>query len=305
MVCLLHAELLILDESQLDFKLPARPASAAVGHRTTKMPNCTSPVSMHKIANQNTDTIPSVVASRVCSGRVSCTCHPHFHPKTVSSSFIHKQFLPMTVLSNFVSRLVGTQKGGGPKGGSPEGWGTERWAPKGWDESGFGMTVRCVCLCGCVWVCPPKGGGPKLSRSFPSPTNIRSCFLSRGVLVELWLRVTTMDNRICTFGSGVFVRAPAPSQNSPNAQFGWSMAVTRGHNSTGTPRERKQERILVGEGKESEILGGSVRGSRRGGCPGEGGPGEEVVRFGRNLGKKRFGMKPFWMKPFWDESVVG
>ena len=87
----------------------------------------------------------------------------------------------------------------GPKGGGA----LRNGGPKEWGPEGGGGPRR---------VGPfRRVGGPKLSRYFPSPTNIRSCFLSLGGFSwncghgsRPW---TTQFVRL---GLGSFVRAPAP-----------------------------------------------------------------------------------------------
>ena len=103
---------------------------------------------------------------------------------------------------------------------------------------------------------------PKISRFFPSPAPFSLYFsLSGGIPVELWPRVAAMTTQIARLGYFVKPRRPVGRRGShkmtpdPNAQIGLSMVVTRGHSSTRTTRERKQERILVGEGTERESLG--------------------------------------------------
>ena len=102
----------------------------------------------------------------------------------------------------------------------------------------------------------PKGGGIPVFFS-PLPPRFRF-FLSReGLLVELWPRVEAQISRLGF--SGIFCAAPKATRGftrDPNSNFGWAMALERGHNSTRKDTEKK----AIGDRKKSVTRGWAVQG---------------------------------------------
>ena len=85
----------------------------------------------------------------------------------------------------------------------------------------------------------PKGGGPEISRFFflLSRHNVRSFCLSGGLLGEFWWCLKRRDHQMCTFGE---------------------------------PKRSHRAKMVAGEGKTREILGGPAEEG-----PGEGGRAED------------------------------
>ena len=144
---------------------------------------------------------------------------------------------------------------------------------------------------------------PPLDLPHPNRPKIRAFVFPSPAPFSLYFSVSGVFSWNCGHGSrpwttqiarlGYFVKPQRPVGRrgshkmtpDPNAQFGLSMVVTRGHSSTRTPRERKQERKLGGRGKRT-------------------------LKFRPPpFGPSPFGPPPFWVPTRWasklDETVIG
>ena len=95
--------------------------------------------------------------------------------------------------------------------------------------------------------------GPNFSVIFP-PASFSQCFSLSEVSLGIVAGRGQGPPKLCVWASLVWAPAApkAVSQNdpgSPNVQFGCSLAATRGHNSTKTLREIKEEQEERGEGR--------------------------------------------------------
>ena len=122
-----------------------------------------------------------------------------------------------------------------------------------------------------------KGGGPKISRFFPSPASIFALFVSLWVSSRGWwclkrrgLKMRTIAVLRLSCETPTAPGAAGVSHDSPRAQmctFQGSGLQKHQQNSTKGPQERERRmKIVAGGGnKKSEILGGPAEG-----CPAEG-----------------------------------
>ena len=107
------------------------------------------------------------------------------------------------------ARRVGGAEGWERRGGG--GW--RRGGREGWEGPKGG------------WGGEGRGGGATF-RVFTLPINVRSFFLSGGLLVKLWPRVAAMDHPSCAFGllrSSCVSAGPLAKENGPNNKLAWNV----------------------------------------------------------------------------------